>query len=144
MQKAEKYIKEFEVNERSDGTTFICIKNNDFKSDLYKSVREAHGDRLPQDWIFSTYLSLLEQIRDYDCQTIEDLEDKRSEIVDSLVDVYTYDLTSWLHSDNRNVYYLDEAASEFGTPEDGFKLLAQAQYLAIDEVMSEAISLLSK
>ena len=71
------------------------------------------------------------------------LHENRSEIVDSLVDVYTSDLTEWLDSNNNNVYYLGEAQKELGIQEDGFKLLAMAQYMAIDEIFSEVIELLT-
>ena len=139
--KAEKYLSFFEIKKRNEDTIIVFKDNRPDK--LQNSVYKAHGDRLPDDWIFDKYHSILDAIGQYDCETIEDLEDKRSEIVDGLVDIYTSDLTAWLNSSNSNVYYLDEAQKQYGTIEDGFKLLSTAQYVAIDEIFSEVLNLLS-
>jgi len=138
--KAEKYLKQFEIKQR-DEKTIVVFKNE--SEELKDSVYKAHGDMLPNDWIFDKYHSILDAISQYDIETIDDLQDNRSEIVDSLVDVYTSDLTHWLDSHNSNVYYLEEAQKEYGIIEDGFKLLSMAQYKAIDEIFSEVINLLS-
>jgi hypothetical protein len=139
--KAQKYYDQFETVKRGDNTIVTLKDNREDK--LQNSVYQAHGDMLPNDWIFSTYRSILSSISDYDLDTIEDLEDNRSEIVDGLVDVYTSDLTEWLNSHNSNVYYIEQVQNEYGMQEDGFKLLAMAQYMAIDEIFSEVLTILS-
>ncbi len=133
QRKAQKYVDQFEVIkiQDSDETRFI-LKSNATEGALYKAVRSAHGESFPSDFIHETFLRILERITEYDNP---DLSEVRSEIVDSMVDIYTYNLTKWLHDDINNVYYLTEVLSEeYGDIKDGFKLLAMAQYMAIDEV----------
>lgn len=136
----------FETKKRTaeaGGENFICLKD-DRPQELQDSVHEAHGDRLPDDWIYATYEAILSAISGYTIENESQLDDNRGEIVDGLVDVYTHDLTGWLHADNRNVAYIEEAASEYGKAESGDRMIAQAQYMAIDEIYSEVASFLLK
>jgi hypothetical protein len=139
QEKAEKYLKFFEYKKRGEDT--IVILKDNAPAELQESVHNAHGDRLPSDWIYDKYESILSSISDYDSKELDDI---RAEIVDGLVDVYTSNLTEWLNDDNRNVYYLSEALAEYGDGDDGFALLAQAQYRAIDEIFGEVAGLLEK
>lgn len=54
-------------------------------------------------------------------------------------DIYTYDLTAWLHEHAENVYYLTTAIEEYA-PEDGFALLTIAQGIKIRELQSGIIA----
>ena len=139
--KIEMYIDQFETKQRNEET--IVVFKSGASAELRDSVMKAHGDRLPDDWIFNTYHSILCALSEYTIEKEDDLEENRGEIVDGLVDVYTSNLTTWLNSHNSNVYYLEEAQKEFGPIEDGFKLLSTAQYMAIDEIYSEVIELLT-
>ena len=65
------------------------------------------------------------------------------EAIDSEVDPYTSGLTKWLNESNYNVYYLSQALDEY-REKDGFRALAQAQYLAIEELWNEVFSLFEK
>lgn len=141
QKKAEKYSQYFTALKLENGDTRIILKD-DAPQQLRDAVKDAHGDKLPDDFTYSTFADLLSKITEYDCDTIDDLENNRSEIVDGYVDVYTHDLTKWLASDNSNVYYLGEVVRMTSECDDGFKLLAMAQYLAIDEVMQHVIGLL--
>ena len=140
LQKAEHYHNQFTTTMR--GKENIVVFKNE-SPELQESMYRAHNDRLPADWIFNKYHEILGAITDYNIDTLGELEDKRSEIIDNLVDIYTSDLTAWLDSNNNNVYYLSEAMEE-GSADDGFSLLALAQYKAIDEVFSEVYDLLTK
>lgn len=62
-----------------------------------------------------------------------DEDDYREAIYEIESDVYTSELTGWLHSNNNHVYYLDEVMGEFGDSLDGFQLLSIAQKLQIEE-----------
>ena len=147
QEKAGKYLKFFEQKKRlgyKDGIeddTIVILKDN-APEELRESVHNAHGDRLPSDWIFDKYHSILDVISNYG--EFSDIDDIRNEIVDGLVDCYTSNLTGWLNDDNRNVYYLSEALAEFGGGDDGFALLAMAQYQAIDDIFGEVAGLLEK
>lgn len=133
-------LKYFSTVKRGD--EIITILQDTAPKALRDSVHQAHGDRLPDDWIFDKYVEILERLAEYELTNVDSLEENRAEIVDGLVDVYTSDLTAWLNKDNRNVYYLTEAQEEYGQQEDGFKLLAMAQYMAINEIYSEVVSYL--
>jgi hypothetical protein len=120
--------------------SIIILKDN-APEELRESVRKAHGDRFPDDYVYSWYSGILDDLEQYDCEKIEHIEDARAEIVNGLISVYTYDLTKWLNDDVYNVYYLSEALEEFDE-KDGFKLLMMAQYKAIDEVFGAVVELL--
>ena len=70
-------------------------------------------------------------------EAINNFEENMFEMCDSMVDVYTSDLTEWLNNRTQNTYYLDEVITE---AEDGFSLLAMAQYRAIEEISSMFLS----
>lgn len=131
----------FTITER-DNENVVVFKDTASQK-LKNSVMEAHGDRLPSNWIFSKYLMLLLTLSDYDIPNMDAVNEFRGEIVDSCVDAYTSDLTEWLNDNNQNVFYLSEALDESrGDRFNGFDLLASAQYLAIDEIYSEIVKLL--
>ncbi len=138
--KIEKYLNQFETKERGEKTITVF---KDESEELKNSVYKAHGDRLPNDWIFDKYKSILSTLSGYEINNEDDLNNNRPEIVDSLVDIYTNNLTEWLADNNYNVYYLEEAQKEFGPIEDGSKLLSMAQYMAIDEIYTEVVNLLT-
>lgn len=139
---AEKYAGQFTTTKRGNDTIVIFTDNANKK--LRDAVYKAHGDRLPNDWIFSIFSSILDAVGQYNAGTIEELEDNRGEIVDGLVDVYTSDLTAWLNESPANVYYITESQEENGATTDGFQILAMAQYKAIDEVFGSVVELLEK
>lgn len=144
QQKAEKYHAMFISKTRDNGEDYVILAD-DASEDLQASIKQAHEDRFPNDWIYGTYADLMQRVTEYDLETFEQLEDVRHEIVDGSVHIYTHQLTAWLASDINNVDYLAQAASDGFVYEDGgWQLLARAQYLAIDEVMSEVMDLLSK
>ncbi len=137
----EHYLNQLEIKKRGD-ETIIVFKDN-ASDELKDSVRKAHGDRLPDDWIFNKYHSILDDLFGYDIKNADDLEEKRSEVVDGLVDPYTANLTSWLNANVNNVNYLTEALEDHGEGCDGFKILQMAQYAAINEIYSEVVDLLT-
>lgn len=139
-EKAEAYLMMFDRKTRDNGDSFVILGDNATKL-LCESVRDAHGERLPNDWTYGTYADLMQQVTEYELNTIDDLEDVRHEIIDSYVDIYTDKLTEWLHDNVNNVHYLTDAMEQ--AEGDGFNLLQMAQYMAIEEVMNEVVSLLS-
>ena len=57
-----------------------------------------------------------------------------SEIADSNVDIYTFDLFDW---GKNNMYYIDEATKEFGDPHDILRQIQQGQYYAYEQELYE-------
>ncbi len=124
-----------EYKERKDKSSFCCLKNRDiqWQTDI---IHEAHLDRMPSDDIYDRINTILSNISDVTDDATDD--DIRESIQAIEPDCYTSDLTKWLNSDNRNVYYLDEAISIGVT--DGFQLLAIAQSTYIQEIGNALIS----
>lgn len=139
--KIEEALKYFEVKKR--GEEDIVVLKEGYPEELLESVHKAHGNRLPVDWVYEKYFSILSSMADY-VMTEDKLDEYRGEIVDGLVDIYTYNLTKWLSGNIYNVYYLTEVLEEYGNIKDGFRLLAMAQYKAIDEIYSEVVDYLIK
>ena len=70
-----------------------------------------------------------------DLSSIEELEElEMTEAIDQAVDIYNYDLTTWLTLSNYNIYWLDEAVNEH---EAKTNILGVAQYCAISEVFGK-------
>lgn len=138
-QKIKSYSEMLIEDTKSDKVTKFIRCSDDATQELKDAVHNAHGDRMPSDWIYQKFSDILGTLVDYEIKTIDDLQDNRSEVVDRLVDVYTSDLTEWLNQSPYNVYYIDEAVKELGATEN---VLGQAQYLAIDEIYTEIVTLL--
>lgn len=141
--KIQKYSDMFESKTRENGESYVVLKK-DRADKLQESVYQAHGDRMPNDWIYGTYADLMQRLTEYDINSIDDVYEYQGEIVDGAVDVYTADLTQWLADDIRNVDYITQAVDTFGNQKDGAGLLATAQYMAIDEIYGHIINLLSE
>lgn len=134
-------LSQFEIVKRGDND--IVVLKREAPEALRDSVHKAHGDRLPKDWIYDKYHSIIDAFAGYAIEDTDGLDENRPEIVNGLVDVYTGDLTAWLNSSIYNVYYMTEAQEEYGPETDGFKLLMSAQYKAIDDIAGEVISYLT-
>jgi len=97
------------------------------------------------EWLNSFLYSVVDLLGYEEFETFDELSesisDKISEWVDSETDVYTSNLTEWLNDSNSNVYYMTEVGEEYGTS-DGFQLLQQAQYKAIEELYYNALGCL--
>jgi hypothetical protein len=122
----------FVTDKRADGNSFIKLRS-DAPQWLKDLVREAHRDMLPDDERYrfiSDAFTIIAESED---------EDEFMERLDSDVDVYTSDLTGWLHSRNDRVYYINEVIEEWGEVDDGFKLLAMAQYKERSEVLYDVL-----
>ena len=133
----------FESKTRENGESYVVLKRGRTKK-LRESVIQAHGDRFPSDWIFGTYADLMQKLTEYDINSIDDIYEYQGEIVDSVVDVYTADLTAWLADHVGNVNYITDALASGVEMREGFQLLAMAQYMAIDEIYGHIINLLSE
>lgn len=91
---------------RNDGSKFRVLKDG-HPEWMTEVAHEAHGDMLPDDWRYEFIEAACDAIADND----GDLDEAR----DSLeADIYTHDLTGWLHSRADRHGYCDEAAEEYG------------------------------
>jgi hypothetical protein len=118
------------------GKTFRKVKDGS-PAWMIAVCRQAHdgGEILPDDWRYAFIEKAVDALAQH-----EDLDAAR----DSLEpDVYTFELTAWLHSRCSRVYYLGEALAEWGRCLDGFRLLAAAQRLEMEEVFQQVLDALA-
>jgi len=117
---------------KDDGKNFT-IYTDDRPQWVEDLVFEAHGDKLPDDYIYEWIDSALKSIAG------GMTEDNIYDYVDSEVDCYTSGLTEWLNSRNDRVYYLTDALNQCEQT-DGFELLGMAQYQEIGEVFNSVLN----
>lgn len=124
----------FVHDKRNDGKEFVKLAENSpqWMTDV---IREAHGETLPDDTIYE----FIERCAD----AIADSDDANDAILELEPDSYTHDLTAWLDARVDHVYYLTQALEELA-PSDGFKALAIAQQLQIQEVGQALIAALER
>ena len=134
-QKAAAYLSYFTTSKRDNGQELTHLRE-DAPQELRDSIYEAHGNALPSDWIYATYRAILEKITEYDESTDPD------EIVESVTDIYTHDLCTWLAESNYNIQYLTDALEEYA-PKDGIQALQMAQQLEIREIYQTVENLLT-
>lgn len=103
---AQKMSAAFTGGERNDGTKYRYLK--DGRPDWMQEVaHEAHGDMFPDDWRYE----FIELACDLIAENADNLDGARDSIE---ADIYTHDLTGWLHSRADRYSYCDEAAEEWG------------------------------
>jgi hypothetical protein len=141
--KIENYLTYFEYRTNNDGSQFVTLKDN-APEELRASIKNAHLELLPDDWIYNMYHLILASIHDYGVSSIDEIEENRYEIIEYLVDCYTSELTAWLNSNVSYVNYLTQALQEGVEVKDGFQALQLAQYFAIKDIFDEVINLLQK
>lgn len=95
-------------------------------------IHTAHGETLPDDTIYR----MVEQVADHLGYADEDSDndDLRDLLLEIEPDIYTSQLTAWLHARPDHSYYLGQVQEEIGPIEDGFQLLAAAQQNQIQEI----------
>ena len=132
---AQEMYDNFEYAKRNDGTEFIKnIKDITWQKDI---IYKAHQESSPNDYIYDFILEAVEILSESKAGLEDDAIYERIE-----ADVYTSNLTAWLHDNNGNVYYLESAISQGVT--DGFQLLMMAQLEAKREVASIVLGELRK
>ena len=102
-------------------------------------IHRAHGDEGPNDTIYGFVEKAANAIWSADANDEDSASDAIYEIES---DIYTSDLTAWLHESPSHVYYLNEALEEYGDIRDGFQLLGLAQSKQIQEVGQALLSVL--
>lgn len=114
---------------RNDNEEIVTLKEGrpDWVQDL---VHKAHGDMMPDDFRYSIIEEAIDAIAE-----AEDLDEAESEYVDN-IDIYTNDLTGWLHSRNDRYDYVDQARDEFGDPANTIDSLQQGQMMERREVFA--------
>jgi len=129
------------TSKRNDGTKYYHLKEN-HPAWMTDVIHGVHGDKLPDD---TTY-EFIDDALDIICELEDDApeDDIRETIFERTeADVYTSNLTAWLHARNDHVYYLTEVLEEMDI-KDGFQALAAAQQKHKEEVALDMVNELEK
>jgi hypothetical protein len=129
---AEKLSQALTTDKRNDGSEFVHLKDN-APAWMTEVIRSVHGEKLPDDTTYAFISKCADAISEGD--------DANDAITEIEPDIYTQDLTAWLHSRADHVYYLTEVLEE-SEVKDGFQLLAAAQQKQIQEIGFALISAL--
>lgn len=131
------FANQFQVKERDNGDTFVCLGDS-APSWCQDVCREAHNGLMPDDWRYSWISSAADTLADIDP---DEWEEQTHEIADGLIDVYNGRLLSWLSSNLSRIGYCDEA-SENGLPRENdlINVIQAGQYEEIRETISFLIS----
>ena len=122
---AKEALEWFTTDTRDNGEEFVKTKEGrpDWLENL---IFTAHGDMMPDDYRYKFILDALEIIANSDQEAELDYPEIEA-------DIYTRDLTAWLHSRNDRICYLTEALEEYEI-KDGFWALQEAQLREREEV----------
>ncbi len=131
----------------TSGETFRKLKG-DAPEWMTTVCRKAHDEAsiLPDDWRYAFIEEAVDALAASEdavdaLAASEDADEARNSLEP---DVYTSDLTAWLHSRNSRVYYLSEVLAEYGSFRDGFQLLAAAQMIEKEEVFQQVVDALAQ
>jgi len=142
QEKAQELYDALEVRKRPDGKKYYCLKNDSplWMSDL---IRQVHGDRLPDDYVYETIAETAAILADADPDAdVDELWEALAEGVEA--DLYTKELTDWLGDSIYNITYLNQVLEDDLGIKDGFQLLAYAQYLFKQEIARAVLDELVK
>jgi hypothetical protein len=134
-----------------DGSEYYRTKDD--APDWIKStdgglVYAAHnnGNMFPDDWRYEAIYHVLGAIEDADKATKADIEDDSSpdELLDSLVDVYSSELSKWLASNIHRAGYVEDGVERYGAPEpfDLWGVLQRGQLTEYTEIYEACLEVL--
>lgn len=130
---------EGERTERFYSFTNEAIEGRSALYEAFSNILHEEGAG-GEDSTYRFMVNVLDAISDSDATSADEARDAVDDIEP---DVYTFDLTGWLHEHNGHTYFLGEAISEFGSDlQDGFSALAMAQQYHIREVGNKVIDAL--
>ncbi|MDD2627802.1 MAG: hypothetical protein PHD20_02830 [Clostridia bacterium] len=126
----------FTTGTRDNGNKYI--KTTDNRPEwVHDMVFTAHdnGNILPDDWKYKFIEESLYYISEHEeVDFPEEME----------ADIYTSDLTEWLHSRNDRIYYMSEVLEEYDHIKDGFQLLQISQTKEKEEVYFSVLNSLQE
>lgn len=125
---------------KRDDDTYYVRATDDAPAWLKDAIYAAHGDRLPNDWVYDLISDAIDWIADNGHDTADDARDAAHNFADG-VDVYTHDLLGW-YAIPANRGYCEDAADTFGESDD-MSIDAQimrGQYMQREEILQSVIS----
>jgi hypothetical protein len=129
----------FETRKRDDDSKYVCTKDGTPQW-IHDAIHAGHLEHFPNDLYYrqiERFADSLNEALDVDLSTLDDITEYVSDEMEP--DVYTCDLTGWLHEYNDHVDYITQAIEEYGELTSGFDLLVRAQYIWMREVLDAVI-----
>lgn len=125
---------------KTEKKVWTSFKMNEIQKELhdfthYNAMSDVLNKFRADDYAYDAVFGFLEYLLENGDDG--DMNDLVHEFADAEVDVYTHDLTAWLHSDIWNVAYLDDAVAEFGS--DVTNVLTLAQYMFYRDIGNEVV-----
>ena len=130
---AKQYSVQFTRAKRDNGDEFVKVKDDAPDKEALRSLCMAghdEGGLLPDDWRYEFIEAAIDALSE-----VEDADEAREHIE---ADIYTSDLTRWLHSAAYRVGYITDALEQGGGGDrGGFLLLHGAQFCEKQEVFDQ-------
>jgi len=117
----------------TDNPRKVWALRDDAPQWMEEAIHDAHnaiGLTMPDDWAYATLANIADELASRAMDTV-DIRDDLHEIADSLVDIYTSELTAWLHTCPVAAACIDDAADEYGPIHSVVSGIARGQYAAI-------------
>ena len=117
----------FEIGKRTNGEEFRKLRDDspDWMTDVCRAAHNG-GEMLPDDWRYE----FIEDAVDL----LAECEDPGDAIERLEPNVYTHDLTAWLHSRGDRMGFVDDLLGD-NAFRSGYELLAMAQFAEREEVL---------
>lgn len=117
---------QFRTQTRPDGSNYTTVEEGSAARELVQKIHfDVFDGMFPNDWVYEKTRALVDSIEGYD-----DPSDYLGEIVDSNVDIYTYDLLMWVGDTQHFMEYVDEAMEEL-EPKSLTQAIQMGQYGAL-------------
>lgn len=137
---ASRYVDQFEPLERTEHFSTYKRKD-DADPDLQELCYAAHGDMMPDDYVYNYIVDALGMIADSSTDELQDLDGE----IES--DIYNSDLLKWLSSNLTRASYVDRYVQDFGIEAKDFelyKVIGGGQWLEKRDVFQSVLSSLIK
>ncbi len=112
---AARYVDQFEPLERTENFSTYKRKD-DADPKLQELCRVAHGDMMPDDYVYNYIVDALSLIADSSINELKDLD------IEIESNIYTFDLLKWLYSNLNRANYVNSYVKEFSIESKDFDL----------------------
>jgi hypothetical protein len=129
------FASNFVIRTRDDGVPYVTLAE-DVPAWLRKTVRDAHLDTLPSDWVYAECKAAVEAFDEGTFAGSDDDDDCVHDHADSRVEVYTQALYQWAadHCLTEIFAAAKQEAMDVGLPEDTEDRIKSIQYAAIHHI----------
>jgi hypothetical protein len=123
----------FKQHTRAEDDVIWTVDHDAAPEWVVDMIRDAHGPMSPDDWRYAFIVEALDALEE--CADPDE--------VDLEADIYTHELTAWLHSRADRTSYCDEYAQDFDAGNKGIVAILQGgQWMEKEEVLAAVRSAL--